>query len=309
MIIANVIGPIVFVIALGFLLRKLGRLDEHVFSRSQIYIFSPALIFMTTAGSNEAMSLILKLLLYVVIYSVTILAVVQAAGRLAGSDRVERNATSLVASFNNSGFYGIPFCLLAFGEQGMVYATLFVVCSSIVQSTLGIFIANAGRKRPLDALLTVFKVPLIYATVLGKLLSHFDHLPPEPFMKMIELLGRSAIPLGLLLLGMQLAKIVTKEKAEGFDIPDAGRELTVGIASGVTKLVGGFAVALLLTRLFHFDSLFGKVVIVESSMPTAVNIVVYATEFDCRPKLVTIGVLTSTLGSIVTLSLILRYLG
>ena len=45
----------------------------------------------------------------------------------------------------NTGFYGIPVCMLAFGDWGLVYATIYMVASSITQSTLGIFLASAGR--------------------------------------------------------------------------------------------------------------------------------------------------------------------
>jgi predicted permease len=50
------------------------------------------------------------------------------------------------------------------------------------------------------------------------------------------------------------------------------------------------------------------VIIVESSMPTAVNAVVYATEFKCGPKLVAVGILAATLGSMLSVTLVLEYL-
>ena len=62
-------------------------------------------------------------------------------------------------------------------------------------------------------------------------------------------------------------------------------------------------------RLFDFNPLLEKVLIVELSMPTAVAAVVYATEFDCRPRLVTIAIMASTLVSIISVTLVLAYLG
>ena len=63
-VVSEVILPILFVVFLGYLLRRLGRLDEHVLSRAQLYVLGPALIFMTMAGSQAAMSLVLKVLLH-----------------------------------------------------------------------------------------------------------------------------------------------------------------------------------------------------------------------------------------------------
>jgi len=48
--------------------------------------------------------------------------------------------------------------------------------------------------------------------------------------------------------------------------------------------------------------------LVQAAMPTAVNAVVYATEFECRPRLVAIGILSSTLISVGSITMILSFL-
>jgi predicted permease len=156
---------------------------------------------------------------------------------------------------------------------------------------------------------------MLHAIIVSKLLLHYELLPPEPFMKMIDMLGHSAIPLGLLLLGMQLEKIVFERFAglgqdvEKIDIKKKRKELLQGVFAAMIKIGGGFVVALLLVRIFGFNSLIRKVLIVEASMPTAVNAVVFATEFDCRPEIVTVGILAATIASIATITMILNYLG
>ncbi len=310
-VLTEVILPIGFVVFLGYLLRRLGKLDEHVLSRAQLYVLGPALIFMTMAGSEAAMSLVLKVMLHVFLLSVLLFGAAQLFGVIAKSDRLERNAMSITAVFTNSGFYGIPVCMLAFGEQGVVYAAIYVVCSATIQATAGVYIASAGRKRPSEALATVFRVPLIYSIVIARLMSHFRVLPPEPFMKMINLLGRSAIPLGLLLLGMQLEKIISGriDRKKASRSIEEKKDLLGGMGAGLIKIAGGFLFGVLLLRFFDFDPLLRNVIIVQSAMPTAVNAVVYATEFECRPKLVTVGILTATLLSVISISLILNWLG
>lgn len=314
-VITEVILPIMFVVFLGYLMRRFGKVDEHVLSRIQLYVMGPALIFMSMAGSDAAMSLLLKVMLHVTVLSFLLLGLAQLSGFLFRKDRTGRNAMSIASLFSNSGFYGIPVCMLAFGEQGVIYAALYVVCSSTIQSTVGIYLASAGKKSSGQALATVFRVPLIYAIVFGKALSHFNMLPPEPFMKMINLMGRSAIPLGLMLLGMQLEKIISGRSgtkvsaAAGMAGITGDKDLVPGITSGLLKVIGGFVLGLVLIQFIEFEPLLRKVIIIQSAMPTAVNAVVFATEFDCRPKLVTIAILTSTLLSILSISLILGWLG
>ena len=206
----EVILPIFFIVFLGAVLRRLGGVDEKVFSRTQLYILSPALIFAALTRNSTELSLLLEALLFIAILSVTLFSVAQGAGFLLREDRVTRNAVSLASMFSNSGFYGIPVCMLAFGDQGVVYAAIFVAGSSTMQSTLGIYTASAGRKTPGQAFRTILRVPMLYSIVLAKLLLYLNALPPESFMKMINLLGNSAIPLGLLLLGMQLEGIISQ---------------------------------------------------------------------------------------------------
>ncbi len=349
-VITQVILPILFVVFLGYLLRRLGRVEESVLSRIQLYVLSPALIFMTMAGADAMMSLLGKIFLHVTILSVLLYLSAQLFGRLMRCDALERNAMSLAAVFTNSGFYGIPVCMLAFGEQGLSYAAMYVICSSMIQSTAGIYIASEGTRKPLEAFAMIFKVPLIYAIVLGKLLSQFDMLPPAPFMEMINMLGRSAVPLGLLLLGMQLERIISEWRFKGsaascnragvasapplqtgngfMSAAPAGNTagpasgigdrtalhpgkgyILEGVSAGLLKIAGGVVFALVILRFIEFEPVLRKVIILESSMPTAVNAVVYATEFECRPKLVTIAIMTATLASVASVSLLLAWMG
>jgi len=311
-VITEVILPIFSIIALGFLLKRFGGVQPKPFSRTQLYILSPALVFSAMARADGMTFTVLKIFLYIALLSGVILGAAQGIAYLMRGTREDRQAMSLAAVFMNSGFYGIPVCMLAFGDIGFVYATAYVVASATLQSTLGIFIASAGRRRVPEALFTVVKVPLIWAIVVARLAAHFDALPPEPFMKMINMLGQSAIPLGLLLLGMQLEGVVydllNRKALEGARPAPGMSYVRGGLIAAALRIVGGFFVALAVVRLFDFEPTLEKVIIVESSMPTAVNAVVYATEFRCGPKLVAVGILAATLGSMATITLILEYL-
>lgn len=307
MVLTEVILPVFFVVFLGFLLRKFGKLDEHVLSRTQLYVLTPALVFMAIADAELETALIFRIFFFAASAAAIMLVISQGIGFALRRERDERQALSLASVFMNAGYYGIPVCLLAFGETGMTYAMIFVVATATLQATLGIFLASAGTRKASEALVNVLRVPIIYAIVLGRVLAHINALPPEPFMKMITLLGRSAIPFGLLLLGMQLERILYDGRRG--ERQAARRDLASGLTAAALRILGGFAVGVLIVRLFDFNPLLEKVLIVELSMPTAVAAVVYATEFDCRPRLVTIAIMASTLVSVISVTLVLAYLG
>jgi predicted permease len=292
---------------------------------------------MSLAKPEADTALILQVLLFIVCLESVLIGVSLGIGFLSKRDRAERQAIVITSVLMNTGFYGIPVCMLAFGEWGLVYATIFMVASSITQSTLGIFLASAGRKSSREAFASIFKVPLIWSIVAARLLVHLDAIPPAPFMKMINMLGEAAIPLGLVLLGMQLERIWLESAAwraslagrtvdfsigenhEGVAYgtcePGAGgvvelrRDISGGLISAALRILGGLVVGFGLIQLFHFSANMNQVLIVESSMPTSVNAIVFSTEFNCRPRLVAVGILASTLASVASVSLILHYMG
>ncbi len=331
MVLTNVILPVFFIIFLGFLLRKYGKVDLRAFSRAQLYLLSPALVFMSLASAEAETGLILRVLLFIVCMQAVILGVSLGAGFVSRRDRAERQAIAISSVFVNSGFYGIPVCMLAFGQWGLVYGTIYMVASSITQSTTGVFLASAGRQGARQAFASIFKVPLIYAIVAARILVHFNALPPEPFMKMITMLGQAAIPLGLILLGMQLERIVLEWSiwrngaaaaldleeegaraaacAPGDTAATVGRDVKDGAAAAALRIAGGFAVSYGLVHLFDFGPNMNQVLILQSSMPTAVNMVVYATEWNCRPRIVAVAILASTLASMASIPIILRVIG
>ena len=346
MVLTNVILPVFFIIFLGFLLRKLGKVDLKTFSRAQLYILSPALAFMSLAKPEADTALLLRVLLFVVCVEAVLLGVTLGIGFMMKRGRAERQAMTLASILMNTGFYGIPVCVLAFGDWGLVYATIYMVASSVTQSTLGIFLASAGHRSAKEALGNVFKTPLLWSIVAARLLVYLDALPPKPLMKMIDMLGASAIPIGLILLGMQLERIWLESaawraslagrgadfsigenhegaaggSAEGVSagatcepgpggVVELRRDISGGIAAATIRIVGGLVVSYGLIQLFHFGANMNQVLVVESSMPTAVNAIVFATEYNCRPRLVAVGILASTLASVASITLILRYLG
>jgi len=319
LVIVDIILPIFLIIFLGYLLSHYGRVATEAFSRTQLYVLSPALVFVATGRAEVSNALIFKVFIFIAIIEAFLFVVSQGVGFVTGRARPVRHAVSLTSMFMNSGFYGIPVCMLAFGEKGFVYAVTFVVASSVLQTSVGIYLAASGSSRPSDALRSVIKVPVLYAIVVARVVAHYDLYPSESFMKVIEMLGHSAIPIGLLLLGMQLQKIVVRIRSrgaafEGEEIKSGeemveGREdLVFGSVSALLRLGGGFAAALVVLLFLDFDPILKKVLVVEASMPTAVNTVVYATEFRCRPALTAVAVLVSTLLSIATIPLILKFL-
>ncbi|MEW5719210.1 MAG: AEC family transporter, partial [Chloroflexota bacterium] len=112
----------------------------------------------------------------------------------------------------------------------------------------------------------------------------------------IDLAGGAAVPLMLTILGIELARAkIENDRA------------VIGAAT-ITKLLVAPLFAFPLAALMGLDGVTRAVCIIEASMPTAVMATIVAVEFDARPKIVTGIVFASTLGSILTLTILLGIL-
>jgi predicted permease len=116
---------------------------------------------------------------------------------------------------------------------------------------------------------------------------------PEPLYRAIDLTAGAAIPMMLVLLGVQLSATPINS------------EQRVIWRSMVIRLGLSPLAAVALCMLLGIDGLERQVVILQASMPTAVVATVLATEFVTAPRLVAAAVLFSTLASMATISLVL----
>jgi len=219
-----------------------------------------------------------------------------AIARVMRYDRLTSSGFMLGVLFVNAGNYGLPLILFAYGEEGLARAAFYFTMSAILTQTLGIFVAARGRASARDALLNVFKLPLVYAVFLGLVFNLARITIPEFLLKSVDLAKDGAIPTMLVILGIELARATI-----GND------RLAITLAT-VTKLLIVPMVAFPLAAVMGLTGVTRAVCIIEASMPTAVMASIVAVEFDARPQLVTSIIFATTLASIVTLTMLLGIL-
>ncbi len=295
-ILINIITPIILVAGVGYLLAKRIGLEARPLSRTMLYFFTPALVFASTYQAALSVEYI-SIAAFAVIITGIMVVVSWSLARLMRYDRLTSAAFMLGVLFVNAGNYGLPLILFAFGEEGLSRAAFYFTMSAIFTQTLGIFVAASGHASARDALLNVFKLPLVYAVALG-LLFNLAHLPlPAFLMKSVNLAKDGAIPVMLVILGIELACVTFQDN----HLP------VIGLAT-FAKLVVVPVLSFPLAALMGMTGVTRAVCIIESSMPTAVMASILAVEFDTRPKIVTGIIFASTLASIVTLTILLGIL-
>jgi len=287
----NNIVPVFVAIGVGYALERRFGIQIKSVSRTVFYALSPCLIFSSLVQSTVSGEEFWNITSFQILITLGVALVAWGVARGLRFDRVMESAFLLATLFVNAGNYGLSINLLAFGEAALARAIIYFVVSSVLINTAGVYLASRGKARAFDALVNVFKVPLVYAVLLAVLVNLVKlDLTGSPIFKAVEMMGKAAVPLMLLLLGMQLADT---RLTQGIKL--------AGLAT-IIRLVVTPALAWPLANLLSLAGPTLQACLVEASMPTAVTATVLAIEFDAQPEFVTSVVLLSTLASPLTLT-------
>jgi len=288
---ASTVLPVFLVAGAGYVLARAMPLDGRSLGRIIFYLGSPSLVFRSLYNMEVSSMLLQQELLIVTgVYLVT-----GVIGWLVGADqeRPRRSALTMSSAISNNGNMGLPITLFALGDVGLGIATVYYAISALLTNTLGVFIASSGSAPLSKAIGQSLRAPVIYATVIGLLLNRFAIPLPDSLYRAVDLMAGSAIPMMLVLLGIQLS------------ITPFNREQRVVWRSLIIRLGVSPLVALAFCLLLGISGLERQVIILQAAMPTAVVATVLSTEFGAAPRLVAAAVLISTLVSMVTLSAVL----
>ena len=142
----------------------------------------------------------------------------------------------------------------------------------------------------------IAKVPAVYGVAAASLVLVTGLSVPAAVMRPVDLLSDAALPMMILVLGMQLERAT---------VPD--RPWTVVLAVTLS-LVAAPIVALGLASLLRVSGSARQASVILASMPVAVITTILALEFDVAPAFVTSAVFLSTILSPLTLTPLLAYL-
>lgn len=295
-VIWQVLTPIFLIAAVGFVLARRAGLQPRGLSRATFFLFTPCLIFDRFSHTTLSASDLARLAAFVVltIGGTTLLA--WGLCRVLNYGRALTSAFLLVVLAGNTGNYGLPANQFAFGEAALEPAVIYFAISTLLLSTVGVYIAARGQRSPLMALRNALTVPLTYAGLAGLLVWATGFQVPLPIERGAALAGQAAVPVMLVLLGVQLSGVRLRDGLQ-----------PIGLAA-ITKVGAGAVLGFLLAGWLGLSGITRQAAILEASMPTAVMTTVLATEYDSEPQFTASVVLVSTLLSLVTVTLVVTYL-
>ena len=292
-----------FGIIVGFIAAKLKIIDDvacKVITNVVMNVTLPFFIVSTGITTGQTLTPLqmlqyfgLSLVCYAMAYFLGL-----AAGRLPLFDRKDRRLCSFMTTFGNTGFMGLPFIAGLFGSDALFYATIFNLPFNFLVFSIGIYLVSEDTG---DTKINpkMFVNACLIASVLAIVLYLLNLQLPELAVSCLNTVGSATVPMAMLITGARLAQSSFKSV-----FADPGLYVLSLIKIAIVPL---FAYGLLSIALS--DPTLIRVGVLLSAMPVATNATMLCLQYGGNDDLASRGVFLSTLLSIVTIPLLVLFMG
>ena len=295
---------IFIVVGIGYVLGGTRVLGDHavtVLARMVFFVCTPALMI-TSLSTNDLSVVFSSTLAVAAITAVATGALYFAVVRLVWRRAVpEAVVGALSSSYVNSVNLGLPIAIFVLDDASFIAPLLLfqiMLYSPIALVTLDLTALDAAHRRSLwRTVATPVSNPIVVGGLIGLGLSLAGIRLPEPVFSPLDMLGQASVPLALLAFGLSLTGVQVFAKG-------ASPRRDTALAA-VLKMAVMPALAYALAR-WGFGmtgpALFAQVVI--AALPTAQNVLVYATRYGRGEILARDSALVTTLLSIPIIALL-----
>jgi len=279
----TVIGIYVFIV-LGFLSKKkFNEIDGKTLVILSTYFLQP---FLTLWGI-----MLVPLNFDLIISPVAYLAAVFASliftfilTFILLKDKKEKIIASLTPLIGNTGNLGIPLSYALFGDIGASIATMVNLANIFFIYSFGIFFFASGKYDFKEAFAKILKIPVMWFGILALIINISGVTFNKDIMKILQMGAFASIVVQLLIFGIYVAEIKTREVS-----------LKLTSITVINKFAVFPAVGFLVLKLFGLNPLFFKAVMLEILTPLAVTNVNLAALFDLYPRKVAMLVIITSL--------------
>jgi malonate transporter len=300
-ILADALVPIFAGLLLGYLAGRFRVMDNQSVRTMTAFVMSiavPAALFLAIARTPRGVlreqlpTAILLAVVFVILYAISF-----AWTRFGvGMSPSESSVVALTLSFPNSAAVGLPLLASVFGPQSTVTVATSLAVGSITVSSITLAILEAGRdNKGLSpghfalALIHSFKNPVLWAPLLGLLLSCAELKLPSFVDRSLAVMGTAAGGSALVLTGLVVS-------AQEFEI-DRKTFAVVLLKNAVQP-----ALALGIALLVHLSHEQIRYVTLISAMPCGFFGTVFGKSFGSNSNLASAGLIASYVIGVGTLA-------
>jgi predicted permease len=298
--------PIFGLIFAGYLARttnRLGSLASSEINRFVVHLALPALLFDVTANTHWAA---LYQPSFIAVFGLSTGAVFLATLALRlkhARPLADASIDGLSAAYPNTGFIGLPLCLLVFGRDSMAPAVIATIMTVCMLFSFAIVLIEGSLQTAASRRATVVKVakalllnPLLVAPLAGAGWAATGIRLPQGVEAFLKLIGGAASPCALVALGLFLA-----EKRERTRRDTLVATLLVGMKLGAHPLLAW----VLAFHVFSMPPLWAASAVLLSALPTGTGSFMLAEFYRREAAITSTTILVSTVLSMITVTICL----
>ena len=277
-----ILFPIFAIVAAGYFYGRKHKPEMAVANRLNIDVFVPAVVFAAIAGKSYDIASYAPLALGALLVLLVCGLAAWPVARLMG---VPAKTFVPPMMFNNSGNIGLPLALLAWGEDALPAAVIMFITENFLHFSFG-----ARLLDPHARILTLWRVPVVAASVAGLMVAIFKIPVWQPAMIAIKMLGDISVPLLLFSLGVRMTDV-------------AFGEWKITLVGALLRPLLGMAVAWGVVEAIGLQGQQAAMLIVFGSLPPAVLNFLFAERYRQEPQRVASIVLIGNLAALLFLPL------
>lgn len=229
-------GPIFIVVAVGFVLTRLGwfsRADMSVLSRFVVKVALPLLVFINIYGRSPADILQSTYLLTYAGAAVVMFLLAHIYSRAAGRTSLRAAVLSVGMAGTNNGFMGLPIFLILFADWAGVAVGMDMLVDNILILPVGLFLmsraAGTGTigERIRATIRGVVLHPLLIAIVSALVLNGLGLTIPEVLDRSVTLMAQASAGVALFSVGGMLVGLRVRGGMSDILVSVAGKLLVM----------------------------------------------------------------------------------
>jgi len=285
----EVLSPVFFIVGIGYFLgKKSSNIDTSFITNYSANFGTPALIIFGVMSSGVTYSMFADYFIYWLI-AMAIFGIVGVIFLVLMKKDCIRELPPFILP--NTGNMGIPICLFAYGTFGMGVAASISAVIVLLHFTLNVFLASKRFN-----ILVIVKSPSFYAILITVAFLYFEIEAPTFVLNTVMLLAYAMIVLILMSLGIALTQLKVFS-------------LKSSIISSIGRVVIGPIIGLILIKIFNLSGVGAGVLLIQSSMPSAILTYLIASMYSPKKVVDSIAstVVVSTLMSIITVPIVVFF--
>jgi hypothetical protein len=279
-----ILFPIFGIVAAGYLYGRKHKPEMAVANRLNMDVFVPALVFAAMTGKSFELAAFAPLALGGLILLAACGLLAWPVARLVGMQPKTLVPPML---FNNSGNIGLPLAVLAWGEEALPAAVILFMVENTLHFSFG-----ARLLDPHARLLTLWRVPVVFAAIAGLTVAVVKIPVWEPLLIGIKMLGDISVPLLLFSLGVRMTDV-------------SFRDWKIPLGSAILRPLAGMAIAWGVIELLGLQGRDAAMLLVFGALPPAVLNFLFAERYKQEPQRVASIVLIGNLAALFFLPLAL----